>query len=86
MSLILDRALSISLIKVFPTPPQVGLEKREREKNLKGVFLAKESFHEKKVLLVDDVTTTGSTLRECSKALYNAGAFKVYKLVIAVNP
>ncbi|MCS7233111.1 MAG: ComF family protein [Synergistetes bacterium] len=86
LSLILDRALSISLIKVFPTPPQVGLEKREREKNLKGVFLAKESFHEKKVLLVDDVTTTGSTLRECSKALYNAGAFKVYKLVIAVNP
>jgi len=64
------------------TRPQVGLEKLEREKNIKNAFSVKKEFQnfvqEKTFLIVDDVVTTGSTLRECAKTLKNFGAKKVF--------
>ena len=60
-------------------------KKAEREKELKGAFkvVRKELIKGKKILLIDDVCTTGSTLNECAKTLLNAGAKEVYGLVLA---
>lgn len=58
------------------TVPQFDLSRAEREKNVKGAFCAesKLSLTQKKVLLVDDVCTTGATLNACSRILEKAGA------------
>lgn len=72
-----------SLQKTKETLPQVGLDGRERLRNLKGAFSVKRNIGGKRVLLVDDVMTTGATLRECAKALLEAGAIEVSGLVLA---
>lgn len=63
--------LSGHLVKVKKTPPQAGLSKAKRIKNLDGAFKL-ESPHEikgKKVLLIDDVYTTGTTISKCAQLL-----------------
>ncbi len=78
-------ALPKALERVRDTVPQSRLSGTERLSNLAGAFKADpEAVAEKRVLLVDDVSTTGSTLRECSKALNAAGAKAVDVLVLAV--
>ena len=74
------------LIKTKETLPQVELEEKERRENLKGAFLVKnkEKIEGKNVFLVDDVFTTGTTLRECAKALKESGAKKVIGIVVAL--
>ncbi|MFN3395413.1 MAG: ComF family protein [Thermodesulfovibrionales bacterium] len=72
-----------SLQKAKETLPQVGLGAEERVKNIKNAFSVKGDLRGKRVLLVDDVMTTGATLRECSKTLLKAGAFEVKGLVLA---
>lgn len=73
--------LSLCLIKIKETPDQVGLSYEERLKNLKGAFkIVNEA--PKKIILIDDVKTTGTTLRECAKVLKKAGARKIYALTI----
>ena len=64
---------------------QSKLNKDNREKNIKGAY---EIFHinqlkNKKILLVDDIYTTGSTLRECSKILKKSNPKKIGVLTIA---
>lgn len=74
------------LIKIKNTKAQVeAADKKERENNLKGSFKAflEKDAKGKTILLVDDVVTTGSTMRECSIALRKAGARKVWGLAIA---
>lgn len=56
------------------TKPQVGLTREERLHNLKGAFEGSLSAKGKRVLLVDDVTTTGGTALACAEALKDAGA------------
>lgn len=58
------------------TVPQFDLSRTEREKNVKGAFSADDRFslEGKKVLLVDDVCTTGATLDACCGILEKAGA------------
>ncbi len=65
------------LIRKRDTKPQNKLNREERAENVKNAFYAEGSFKGKKILLIDDIYTTGSTVRECSKALYDAGAEKV---------
>lgn len=67
------------------TESQSRLSKDERMKNVEGAFaLSKKStFSGKRVLLIDDILTTGSTLNECSKILKEAGAVSVIAGVIA---
>jgi ComF family protein len=74
-----------SLVRSRPTTPQVRLTPKQREENVKGAFaVARPNFIDgRNILLIDDVTTTGSTLRECSKVLKKAGASKVYALTVA---
>ena len=73
------------LKKIKDTPVQIALKKRERRKNLKGVFQVKdtETIKGKSVVLVDDVYTTGATVNECSRALLKAGAERVAVLTVA---
>ncbi len=65
------------LHKTIKTPSQVGLPKRDRERNLKAVFSAR-GVEGKSVMVVDDVITTGRTAREVSKTLKKAGAKHVF--------
>ncbi|RLB01170.1 MAG: ComF family protein [Deltaproteobacteria bacterium] len=67
------------------TLPQVGLGKKERRKNVKGAFEVHkpEKIRGKKILLVDDVYTTGNTLNECARVLKKAGAKKVTAITVA---
>ncbi len=71
------------LIKKTDTPPQIGLTAKERVSNLKGAFSASENISGKRLLVVDDVMTTGATVNECSKTLLRAGAKDVTVLALA---
>jgi competence protein ComFC len=68
-----------AIIRVKDTPHQTELSKEEREKNLLCAFAVKEGIDlaGKSILLVDDVYTTGSTGRACTRVLLNAGAKRV---------
>ena len=78
------KTFSDALRKVRHTSPQSRLSARERRTNLKDAFVAKESIVAgKRVLVVDDVMTTGSTLEEISRTLFRAGAARVEVLALA---
>lgn len=73
------------LIKTKNIVAQSSLNKSERENNIKNVYKIKseEKILNKKVLLFDDIYTTGSTVNECSKILKEAGAQEVSVITIA---
>ena len=73
------------LLKIKPTPPQVGLPSWRRKKNVKNAFeiFNIEKIKSRKILLIDDVFTTGSTMEECAKTLKAAGACEVFAVVVA---
>jgi ComF family protein len=60
------------------TDSQTKLNKKDRLKNLKDVFIFSSKIVPKNIVLVDDVVTTGSTLNECAKVLKKAGVEKVW--------
>ena len=65
----------VLLRKVRDNPAQSGLDSAEaRRENTRGVYEALGDLHGKRVLLIDDVCTTGSTLRSAAGALLSAGA------------
>lgn len=66
------------------TPPQVGLGERERRKNVRKAFVVTraDAVRTARVLLVDDVMTTGATADECARVLRRAGAREVDVLVL----
>ncbi len=72
-----------ALRRVRMTPPQASLPVAKRGDNLRGAFEASPIVEGKRVLLVDDVLTTGHTARECAAALVEAGAFEVGVLAFA---
>lgn len=75
------------LIRVQKTKPQFSLKKEQRRKNIIGAFdvnpKLKEKIKDKNFLLVDDISTTGSTLKECAKVLKKSGAGKVLGITLA---
>jgi ComF family protein len=71
------------LLKEKETPPQTGLSAKERLSNLKGAFEVKGNIEGMRLLLVDDVMTTGATITECAKVLMKAGAKEVIALTLA---
>jgi len=68
------------LVKTRSTPPQVSLGYEERRANLEGAFSARRVGRGERVVLVDDVYTTGTTAAECSRALVSAGFGEVMVL------
>ena len=77
-----------ALVRVKNTKQQSMLSSREdREKNIKGAFeidaVAKKRLVGKKVLLIDDVFTSGADMRECTKMLKKAGVSIVWGLALA---
>lgn len=74
-----------ALIKEQKTLPQVKLSDEERRKNISGSFSCKnqEKILEKKILLIDDIYTTGSTMKESAKVLKKSGAKKIIGITIA---
>ena len=65
------------------TRTQVGLSREERRKNVANAFQADVGVRGKSVLVMDDVSTTGSTLSSAAHAMYEAGAGNVYALTVA---
>lgn len=77
-----------TLRKVTDNPPQSTLETEEqRRANVLGVYEAvnAERFRGKRLLLVDDILTTGATLSECVRVLKEAGAGEVMCLTLAMS-
>ncbi|MDO8559796.1 MAG: ComF family protein [bacterium] len=70
------------LFRVRATRPQVGLPQRTRLKNVRGAFSVS-GMAPRRVLLVDDVVTTASTMRACAQALRDAGSHEVVALALA---
>jgi ComF family protein len=69
--------------RVRDTPPQAGLKREARRKNLRGAFACDEKVAGLHVGIVDDVMTTGSTLDELARTLANAGACQASCVVVA---
>ena len=67
------------------TPPQTQLTEEERRRNVRRAFSLNphKSVKGRRVLLVDDVYTSGATVNECSRSLKQAGAKEVYVLTLA---
>ena len=76
------------LRKVKKTPKQHSLGKYDRLQNLKGAFqpIQKEAIRGRKILIIDDILTTGATLSEMATVLKKCGAKEVYGLTLAVTP
>ena len=77
---------SKSLIRTRKTSPQKKLGHQERKKNLKHAFAVKHTFQAvKRVLLVDDIYTTGNTIDAVSNVLKQKGVENVYFLTISIG-
>ncbi|MCP4214249.1 MAG: ComF family protein, partial [bacterium] len=70
------------LIKIKQTAPQAGLSRSKRLKNLNGAFKLTLPLKDKKILLVDDVYTTGTTIKKCTERFTKEGS-EVVALTLA---
>ena len=74
-----------SLYKIKNNKPQSTLKKEERQENVIGVYGIKNKkiLQNKKIILIDDIFTTGSTVNECSKILKQSGVKQIGIFTIA---
>jgi competence protein ComFC len=79
-------AVNTDLVRVRNTPTQWSLDPAQRRRNVRGAFAVRQGhkFSGKRCCIVDDITTSNATLNECAAVLRQAGADKVYALVVAV--
>lgn len=88
MELIADNmgfGVNTGLIKrVKDTIPQYQLSQKQRKENLQGAFrVYPENYSGKKLVLLDDICTTGSTIREISKELRSSGIYNIESIIIS---
>lgn len=74
--------LDSALLRLTHTD-QIGLNRAQRLSSVKGNFIARGSYAGKRLLLVDDVVTTGATLNECAYTLKIAGAKSIWAVAVA---
>ncbi len=74
-----------ALLRTRHTDPQTGLNGIERRKNMSNAFMVRDPgrIQGRKIFLVDDVYTTGTTVSECSRVLLAAGAREVHVVTLA---
>lgn len=76
--------ISNALFRTIDTKSQVGLSRNERILNVQDAFIVEnDSIQGKRIILVDDVSTTGATLEACARALNKAGAKAIVGLTLA---
>jgi ComF family protein len=77
-----------NLVRIRKTFPQVNLPTEKRTENVKSAFYVKreEKIKGKNILLIDDVYTTGATIKECTKVLKKAGSGEIYVFTLARAP
>jgi ComF family protein len=83
----LDRPVVHALWRTRWTPPQMALPARSRRTNVRDAFTLapwSSAIDDRVVVLIDDVRTTGATLRACAKVLRRAGAREVLALTVAI--
>lgn len=84
-----QKVISHGLLRIKDTKPMRGLGPYEREDNIKDAFKVNVKFKEditgKRVLLVDDFHTTGSTVLSCAEELRNAGVKEIYFISFAAK-
>ncbi len=77
----------MALQRIRATPSQGHLKTNERVKNVKKAFRVRKGqenhIKDKNIILIDDVYTTGATIKECAKTLYQAGANRVDVITLA---
>lgn len=73
------------LKRIRETRPQKKLDDKGRRQNIRGAFAAAGAVQGRRIVLIDDIYTTGSTLDEASRMLCRAGAEKVYFLTISIG-
>ena len=71
------------LRRIRDTDHQARLSEPERRENVRNAFEAKADVRSQRILLIDDVITTGSTIRECALALRRRGAEAVYGMAVS---
>lgn len=69
--------------RIRDTPPQMGLKHDARRRNVRGAFMCSGGVQGKRIALIDDVMTTGTSLDELAKTLKQAGAREVEVWVVA---
>lgn len=74
------------LHRVRDTASQTELDRQQRMTNLSGAIQALASSQSGRFVVIDDVVTTGSTLKECARALRAQGADKVYGWAVLAHP
>lgn len=80
------RLVPQGLLRIRETAPQTALSGDARRRNLRGAFAVNDVPDDAGVLLIDDVFTTGATLREAATSLRRAGAARVHVLAMARVP
>lgn len=76
--------IEIAISRVRDTQPQITLDAQARRSNVAGAFQARKSaVAGRRILLIDDVCTTGATMEACSQALKAASAQAVWGLALA---
>jgi len=81
-SVLIEREI---IVRTHRTASQVGMSVKDRQANIKNAFVVKttEKIRGKRILLIDDVLTTGATANECARVLVNSGALYVDVLTLA---
>lgn len=74
------------IYEVKNRPSQTSLDAKRRQENIKDSFLVSKNLKGKKIILVDDIFTTGSTLNECSKLLKAQGAEVILGITLCKTP
>lgn len=74
------------MLRIRPTSSQTKMSKEQRDLNMLDAFNCPKKNYERRILLIDDVITTGSTIDACAKALKKSGINEVDAFAVTHPP